>query len=454
MGAIPENAVLLSFEGPDPYSMVGGLGTRVTELSAALADAGIKTTLIFVGDPTRPPTECPSENLEYRRWCQWISASYPGSVYDGEAAKMNDFTSSVPAFVAESIVAPAAARDESVLVMAEDWQTARAVIELNELLRGSKLRERARLVWNANNTYGFETIDWAALCEAAVITAVSRYMKFELHAYGVQALVVPNGIPERLLQALDKRLVRAALRQFKQRRPLFVKVARFDEDKRWLQVVDAFAEIVSREPDATLVIRGGREPYGGEVLQRARDRGLHVEDLTVASRDPEEVLDAIAAAPGSIVNMRSFVPEEALLVLYHIADAVLANSGREPFGLVGLEVMAVGGVPITGATGEDYVEPFENALACDTADSRELTALLEELVSDHEWALTLAAAAEATARRFTWPRILQILAQKLAAVTPSRTDETAHDVPSSARKSRFRAALKLVPDAAQSSGSE
>jgi glycosyltransferase involved in cell wall biosynthesis len=451
MAELPQNAVLLSFEGPDPYSMVGGLGTRVTELSAALAEAGTKTTLIFVGDATRLSAEQAAENLEYRRWCQWISAYYPGGVYDGEQAKMNDYTSSVPQFVADAIVAPAAARRETVLVIAEDWQTAPAAIALDALLRERKLREYAILTWNANNTYGFENVDWVALRKAAIITTVSRYMEFELRARGSDALVIPNGIPERLLDGADKRLVRSALRQFKQRRPLFIKVARFEEEKRWLQAIDAFADVVAEEPEATLVIRGGRETYGEMVIQRARQRGLYVEDLTVASHDPQDVLDAIAAAPGSIVNMRSFVPEEALFVLYHIADAVLANSGREPFGLVGLEVMGVGGVAVTGSTGEDYVEPFENALVCDTGSAHELTALLEELLSDHEWALALARAGAATAQRYTWPRVLQILAHKLGAAASSAADPASIDVTGSARTSRFGAKLKLVQGDASSS---
>jgi hypothetical protein len=39
------------------------------------------------------------------------------------------------------------------------------------------------------------------------------------------------------------------------------------------------------------------------------------------------------------------------------ADAVFANSGHEPFGLVGLETMAAGGVACTGCSGEDYAIP-------------------------------------------------------------------------------------------------
>jgi glycosyltransferase involved in cell wall biosynthesis len=413
MAPLPSNTVLLAFEGPDPYSMVGGLGTRVTELSAALAEAGVSTTLIFVGDPQRLPVERPSPNLEYRRWCQWISAHHPAGVYDGEIGKMTDYSVSAPRFVAESIVAAAAKRGESVLILAEDWQTAPAAIELDRLLCESGLRERAIVHWNANNTYGFATIDWPALASAARITTVSRYMKFELHRYGIEAMVIPNGIPDRFLDGARKKLVRLAREQLSERRPFFVKVARFEEDKRWMQAIEAFCDLRSRHPKAMLMVRGGREPYGATLFERARSLGVEVEELALDSRDPPDVIEAIARADGPIVNVRSFVPEEALLALYRAADAVLANSGREPFGLVGLEVMAVGGVAVTGSTGEDYVEPFDNAIVCDTGDPQELTAYLEQLIADPQLAQRIREAGKATASRYTWPRAIEILHRKL-----------------------------------------
>jgi glycosyltransferase involved in cell wall biosynthesis len=412
MLSLPRNAVLLAFEGPDPYSMVGGLGTRVTELAAALARARIRTTLVFVGDPQRPPVESPERNLEYRRWSQWISAHHPGGVYDGEPGKVSDFTASVPQFVAETIVAAAARRGESVLVIAEDWQTAPAVVALDALLRARSLRERAVLTWNANNTYGFDGIDWRALVDAVRVTTVSRYMKFELQARGVEALVIPNGIPDRLLRGASKKLARAARKQL--RHPFFVKVARFEPEKRWMQVVEAFAMLRARHSEARLIVRGGREAYGAAVFERATQLGVAVEDLAVASRDPGDVLAAIALANGPIVNVRSFIPEETLVALYGAADAVLANSGHEPFGLVGLEVMAAGGVAVTGSTGEDYVQPFDNAIVCDTGEPRELAAYLEEVVTRRGLSRALREAGHATARRYTWPRVLKLLARKLA----------------------------------------
>jgi len=414
MRGLPPNVVILSFEGPDPYSMVGGLGTRVTEMSLALSEGGINTSLLFIGDPARLPVEHPALHLHHLRWGQWISAYHPGGVYDGEWEKANDFTSSVPPFVVESIVAPAAERGEAVLVIAEDWQTARAAIGLDRLLGQSGLRDRVTLLWNANNTYGFYSIDWNALQRAATIATVSRYMRFELERCGVEPLVIPNGIPERLLDGASSSLIKLAETALT-RRPLLIKIGRFDEDKRWMQAIEAFALLRTRQPEAMLIVRGGREPYGDQIFRRARELGVTIEDITVASRAPEAMIAALGAARGPIVNVRSFVPEEALLALYNVADAVLANSGREPFGLVGLEVMAAGGLAVTGSTGEDYVRPFENAIACDTGDPRELAAYLDQLAADPSLVTRLRAAGIATAHEYTWPRVLQLMAFKLSS---------------------------------------
>ena len=69
--------VLLSFEGPDVYSQVGGLGVREKGLSRTLAQLGYETHLFFCGDPDLPGVEIHEHGrLHYRRWCQWISARH------------------------------------------------------------------------------------------------------------------------------------------------------------------------------------------------------------------------------------------------------------------------------------------------------------------------------------------------------------------------------------------
>src|SRR3989454_5757989 len=79
------DVVLVAFEGPDRYSFVGGLATRMIDLADALVDRGHRVRHIFVGDPKLPAVEERSDgSLVLERWSQWISTYHPKDVYDGE----------------------------------------------------------------------------------------------------------------------------------------------------------------------------------------------------------------------------------------------------------------------------------------------------------------------------------------------------------------------------------
>jgi glycosyltransferase involved in cell wall biosynthesis len=409
-------AALLSFEGPDRYSSIGGLGTRETSFARALGEAEIETHLYFIGDPQLAAVEAFAPGVTLHRWGQWISAYHPRNVYDGEGDKVNDFTGSIPPAILEDIVAPAAARGDRVLVLAEEWQTANATIALDALLRARGLRSFVTILWNANNTYGFDFIDWPALRGAAAITTVSKYMKFELSLWGVPALVVPNGIHESLLDGPPRETV-SRFRKALRGKPSLLKVGRFDPDKNWLQAIDAVSELRGRGHAPQLIVRGGREAYGAVVMGRASERGLSVEHVEVDGGDVAVLAEAFAQSRADVVELRAFLPEETLHALYAAADAVLANSGKEPFGLVGLEVMAVGGIPVCGSTGEEYAEPFVNALVCDTNDGRELADYLAAMLDDERRADRMRQAGYATANRFVWQSVLEILERKIAFVS-------------------------------------
>jgi glycosyltransferase involved in cell wall biosynthesis len=412
-------AVLLSFEGPDRYSSVGGLGSRETSFARALGGAEVATTLVFVGDPALPETEGFAPNVTLRRWCQWISRYHPRGVYDGEEGKVNDFTASIPAFVVDQIVAPAAERGERVLIVAEEWQTAPATVALDALLRARGLRDDTTILWNANNTYGFDRIDWRALRRAAAITTVSKYMKFELAQWGVGALVIPNGIHEALLEGPPRELV-ALFRSALRGKPALVKVGRFDPDKNWLQAMEAVAELRALAFAPQLVVRGGREPYGELVFDYARRHGLRVERVEASGDDADAVASALAGSSADVVHLQAFLPEATLAALYAASDVVLANSGKEPFGLVGLEVMAAGGIPVCGSTGEEYAEPFHNAIVCDTDDGRELAEYIRSSYGDERAADRMRHAGYATATRYLWQSVLETLANKIAYVERTR----------------------------------
>jgi glycosyltransferase involved in cell wall biosynthesis len=283
------------------------------------------------------------------------------------------------------------------------------------MARERGIRGALTLMWNANNTYGFERIHWPTLLRAAAVSCVSKYMKFELAQWHVAALVIPNGLDPALLDGADKERT-AALRAAFGDRPTCVKVGRFDPDKNWLQAVDAVAELRAGGADVRLVVRGGKEPYGDVVMGRARERGLAVERLGYEGSDWRELARTLSFIEAPVVHVRAFLDEPTLYALYAAADVVLANSGKEPFGLVGLEVMAAGGIAVCGATGEEYAEAFENAIVCDTADGRELATYLRALFADPALAAELRANGAQTAARYTWVQALEALDRKIAYV--------------------------------------
>src|SRR4029450_7237203 len=118
-----------------------------------------------------------------------------------------------------------------------------------------------------------------------------------------------------------------------------------------------------------------------------------VRDLLLAMEGLEKV---------DIVNVRSPLSRASLRVLFHASAAVLANSAHEPFGLVGLETMAVAGVACTGCSGEDYALPGRNALVLETTDPLEFLGLFGELRENPALERAIRRAGRTTAKQYTW----------------------------------------------------
>jgi glycosyltransferase involved in cell wall biosynthesis len=416
----PANTVFVSvsFEGPDIYSTAGGLGTRVTELCESLAAQGYETHLIFVGDPKKPARETLVEGkLHLERWGQWISKYYPNGVYDGEEQKLYDYNDSVPTHICEQIARPAIEQGKIVVIIGEDWHTAEAICRTSDLLYERNLRHRAVLMWNCNSLMSLHRINWGRLNYASTITTVSRYMKHRLWQYNVNPLVIPNGIPARYLDPPDAQVTRelgATMRRDDPDQLFLFKIGRFDPDKRWIMAIEAVARLKYSGHPVAMAIRGGIEPHGGEALSRARMLGLHVKDVEAKRPTVEECVQLMRdAGEADIYNLRFFVPAEFVRLCYASADAVLANSGHEPFGLVGLEVMAAGGIAFTGSTGEDYALSFENAIAMETDDPDEIVGYLLHLKRNPEEREKIRTAGRRTAAEFTWDEAIENLNGKL-----------------------------------------
>jgi len=405
-GATPVQFHVLSFEGPDGYARAGGLASRVEGLTQATAMLGIDTHLWFVGDPALAGHEL-HPPLALHRWCQWISRYHPGGVYDGEDGKWRDYGASLPPYLWREVLAPHLAAGGRAVVLAEEWHTVDAVLHLDWLARQAGARDRLSILWNANNTFGFDRVDWPRLARAAAVTTVSRYMKHHMRACGVEPLVIPNGLPPDAFDPPDAEGVGEMRRRFRDRTVL-VKMARFDPDKRWLLAIETAGALKRDGWRPLLVARGGTEAHGHEVLAAAARAGLRVAERRAAAPGVRGLLAALDdVGDADVVTLCAHVDPAGRRVLFRASDAVLANSGHEPFGLVGLETMAAGGLACTGCSGEDYAVPGRNALVLETADPREFVGLYARLRSRPAEERAIRRAGQRTAREYAWADVVQ-----------------------------------------------
>jgi glycosyltransferase involved in cell wall biosynthesis len=397
---------LLSFEGPDLYARAGGVATRVVGLAEALASRGFDTHLWFVGDPSEPGVERRGR-LTLHRWCQWISHYAPLGVYQKEDDKERDFARSLPPFLVREVLSPHLGGGGEAVILAEEWHTAHAAIHLDWLLRRAGLRDRAMIVWTANNLFGFDRIDWGRLSAATHIATVSRYMRGCMQSVGIDPIVIPNGLGAEAFVPPDEAAVEA-LRRLAAQRTLLAKVARWDPDKGWLAGLDIVATLKQRGARPLLIARGGSEAYGQAVIAHARALRLGVSHQRAATPGVAGLLSAVAARRESdILVLDSHVDADARGVLLRGADVVLANSRHEPFGLVGLETMAVGGIACTGVTGEEYARAGENALVIAREDPRHFIAQFDTVFARASRVEAMRRSGRRTARQYTWQRVLE-----------------------------------------------
>jgi len=414
--------VLVSFEGPDPYSQAGGLGVRISGLARTLAALGYETHLFFIGDPKLPGEEVTVEGrLTLHRWCQWISEYAPGGVYDQEESKLTDLTRSLPPYALDKVLVPALKAGKRPVVLLEEWQTAAVACSLADEINAIGRRDQAVLFWNANNSYGFNRIDWHRLASSVTVTAVSRYMRAIIRSQGADALVIPNGISADLLapvQRGDVSAVRSALAKSGSRVGMFFKMARWERDKGWTQALDAVQRARGLGRRLMLIGRGGGPTgSGGGLAGAAEARGLRAveieSDIALRLRLAALVRDEV-----DVVSLRFGVTPSLARSLYAAADGVLANSVSEPFGLVGLEAMAAGGVAYTGGTGEDYAITGRNAVVLETLDPKEIVDRYDDLSASPERATRMRREARKTARQYEWSRVVE----KLLATVAMKAD--------------------------------
>jgi glycosyltransferase involved in cell wall biosynthesis len=236
-----------------------------------------------------------------------------------------------------------------------------------------------------------------------------------MHELGLDPLVIPNGIPVDLLEPVNPDAVSTVRQALAGNGHLLLfKIGRFDPAKGWLMSVEAAARLKALGQSVTFPFRGGIEPYGAEILSHAHELGLSVRDVAGQPQTWRDTLSLIqAAGPADLYNLRFFMSQAMLRPFYAASDIVLANSLHEPFGLVGLEAMAAGGIVLTGCTGEDYSAVGQGTLMLDTGDPDETVLAILDLRDHPERALAMRQAARQVAAQFTWDTVLDVLLGKI-----------------------------------------
>jgi glycosyltransferase involved in cell wall biosynthesis len=133
--------------------------------------------------------------------------------------------------------------------------------------------------------------------------------------------------------------------------------------------------------------------------------GLRVTDRAVTTPGALPLASALSNnGNADVILLTSHIDPAGRRALFRAASAVLANSRHEPFGLVGLEAMAAGGLACTGCSGEDYAVPGQNALVLERDDPMEFVHLFERLPIANQVALRKAG--RKTALQYAWPRVI------------------------------------------------
>jgi glycosyltransferase involved in cell wall biosynthesis len=142
--------------------------------------------------------------------------------------------------------------------------------------------------------------------------------------------------------------------------------------------------------------------------------GLTVSEARASDDSLDSYFDALHnSCQADVIDIKFHLPQDFLRIIYRASDAVLANSGHEPFGIVGLETMAAGGIAFTGSTGEDYAIPYHNAFVLETSDPREIEGYLMYLRECPDEGARIRSEARRTAAYFTWEAAVENLISKL-----------------------------------------
>lgn len=190
------------------------------------------------------------------------------------------------------------------------------------------------------------------------VTAVSSFLKEEtirVFGCGQDITVIPNFIDSRVFRPRDSASVRARFARAEEK--VIVHASNFRKVKNLPMVVDVFADVAAAIPARLLLV--GEGPEMPMVRQRINELGLKEKVTFLGHAD----------------NLEEILPA---------CDLLLLPSLHESFGLVGLEAMACGVVPLLtdqGGAGE-FIQDGINGLLRHPEDRAGMTKAALNILTD------------------------------------------------------------------------
>jgi N-acetyl-alpha-D-glucosaminyl L-malate synthase BshA len=202
--------------------------------------------------------------------------------------------------------------------------------------------------------------------QSDAVTAVSGFLKEEtikVFGTGENIEVIPNFVDARVFKPMEDSTLRERFAPNGEK--LVVHASNFRKVKNLEAVVDVFARVAEALPSRLLLLGDG--PEIGNVRQQVTQAGL------------DEKVDFL----GHVDNLEDVMP---------VADLLLLPSLHESFGLVALEAMACGVIPLAtnqGGAGE-FIQDGLNGFLRDPHDIDGMAETAVKVLGDDETRLEMA----------------------------------------------------------------
>lgn len=260
-------------------------------------------------------------------------------------------------------------------------------------------------------------------CDLVVATTDDQRQLLSSAEYGVpraKLRVLPPGYDDMRFFPVSASTRDALRRRRAYQGPVIYALGRIAENKGYDLLVAAMPTIVSRRPDARLVLAiGSKSPTSAERAAVGRLREF-AEELGVVEQ----------------IRFDDHIADEELADSYRAADVFVLSSRYEPFGMTAVEAMACGTPTVVTNQGGlwNNLTWGRDALAVDPRDPEALGHTILQILGNERLARRLTRyGAETVRKRFTWTAIAAGLLRMLGEQLPA--DSTSFFLPDAAEES-------------------